>query len=270
MKLPSYLKGNNRHRSFPRATDRQSRTVSAVITLVFVFGGIFFIGLRFLTPGFFVAITRPILVAGNTLSVTVENIGVSATTKEAIAERDRLADQNEILKNENALLSARLHDVTTLLGSQSTPEKRIIAGVIARPPVAPYDVLVLDQGSINGVAVNATVSAAGGIPVGHISEVTAYSSRVTLYSMSGIATAGWIGANRFPVTFVGEGSGAFTARVPKGSAVAAGDGAYVVAGGAQPIGIVLSVDGEASSPTEQIHIRPYINPFSVPLVTITR
>ena len=267
MKLPSFLRENNGRRSFPRSADRVPSSPTSAITLIFVLGGVFFIGLRLLAPGAFIALTSPLLRAGTSLTaavVTAGQGGTSAVTK----ERDELAIENTALTNENAMLSARVNDLSTLLGTQQTPQKGIIAGVLARPPVSPYDVLILDQGSAAGVRIDALVSGPGGIPAGRITDVQANSSRVTLFSMIGASTAGWVGANRFPVTYTGDGSGAFTTTVTKGGAVAVGDGAYVVAGGAQPIGVVIAIDSDPSSPNEQLRIRPFINPFSLTMVTI--
>lgn len=188
--------------------------------------------------------------------------------REAVeAERDRLRVENTGLAAENAMLRARLQDVGA--SSEIPNDEGVLAGVLARPPLSPYDTLILDRGSTEGVEVGAVVYAQSA-PIGTIAEVGQGSSRALLYSSSGRATEGWIGEDRLPVTLRGEGAGAFSSDVPRDLAVVEGDVVYLPGPGALPIGTVMRVESHPSSPRTVLHIRPLVNPFALTFVRIQR
>lgn len=227
--------------------------------------------LRFAAPGAFVAIASPFWNIGTTLSSVVE-YGTKGFKNSAIVanERDSAVTQNNQLEAENRTLEARVHDLEQLLGSRTEAPSGVLAAVLARPPVAPYDVLIVDQGTASGVALGAAAYGPGGTPIGTVASVASHSSRITLYSNPGLETAAWAGDARTPVTLRGSGSGGFSAELPKAAGVEAGQGIYVAGAGALPVGTVARVDSDPSSPNVVLHIHPYMNPFSLTWVTISR
>lgn len=225
--------------------------------------------IRFAAPGAFVAIASPFWHVGSSLSAAVGQSASGFTSNAALVrERDQLSAQNAQLTAENRALTTRTQDLQQLLGSRTEPGTGILAGVLVRPPIAPYDVLIVDQGSDAGVTFGATAYGAGGTPIGTVASVTKGSARITLYSNPGLETAGWVGDARTPITIHGSGSGAFTATLPKAAGVAEGQGVYVSGPGAVPVGVVARIDSDPSSPNVELHIRPYLNPFSLTWVTI--
>ncbi len=155
-----------------------------------------------------------------------------------LESQQELGEQNAALSAQNAALAAQVADLTALLGGRTAPPKGIVASVLARPPVAPYDVLIVDQGASAGVRQGAQAYGAGGTPIGVVGEVEGSRSRVTLYSARTMKTDGWAGADRIPLTIDGIGAGAFRATVSKDAGVAVGDGVYVAHDGAFPVGTV--------------------------------
>ena len=184
------------------------------------------------------------------------------------AERARLVGEVAALSAENTVLAERARDLETVLGTRLSPPESIVAGVLARPPIVPYDVLITDQGSRAGVIIGVSVRGAGGIPLGTVESVTEYTSHVVLHSAPARQTAGWIGASRVPVTLIGQGAGAFVASVSRDTGVEAGDLILVSGGGALPIGVIENVKTDPSSPLATLFVRPLANPFSITWVTI--
>lgn len=228
------------------------------------------ITLHFFAPGLLTRAVRPFAnfgaMLGNETAATV-----SLDSKEALREeRDRLASENVALSERAALLSTQLADLTRLLGTRTEPEKGIVASVRARPPVAPYDVLVTDQGSLSGVTLGAVAYGPGGTPIGTVGAVSSSESRIALYSTRALATEGWAGSARIPLTLTGEGAGAFSATVAREAGVAVGDGVYVAGNGVSPIGTIVAITSDASSPSVELEVRPYTNPFSLTWVTIAQ
>lgn len=229
-----------------------------------------FVVLRFLLPGTLITVAKPFWATGNVLTAGVGNVGSFFTDKVALTnERDRLLAENAALYAKSALLEARIADLERLLGGRTEAAGGILAGVLARPPVSPYDVLIVDAGSDAGVSVGSRADGPGGMPIGSVESVTKDSARIQLYSTPAKETESWVGEVRIPVTLVGEGSGAMSAVVAREAGIAIGDLVYVAGPGALPVGSVTAVGNDPSSPRSRVDIHPLLNPFSVTWVTIT-
>jgi len=96
------------------------------------------------------------------------------------------------------------------------------------------------------------------------------SAQVSLYSAAGRSTLGWAGEARIPIELLGVGSGAFRASVAKDSGIAIGDLVYVPGPGALPIGTVVRIDTDPSSPTGILFVKPLASPFSLTWVAMKR
>ncbi|HEX8591173.1 MAG TPA: rod shape-determining protein MreC [Candidatus Paceibacterota bacterium] len=224
--------------------------------------------LRLLAPGALISIVAPLWSAGDVLTDRAGQTVPYPSRGSLMNERDKLLAEVEKLRNENAVLSARASDFERLLGGRTERVGGVLAGVLARPPVAPYDVLVVDQGAGQGVAVGNPSFGPGGVPLGTVTEANPRTSRVTLYSETGRVTEGWAGEARIPLKLTGTGAGGFDAEVSGTSGIAAGDQVYVAGPGALPIGTIVEVVTDPSSPTVVLRIRPTVNPFSLTWVTI--
>ncbi len=236
----------------------------ACLVLVLIFAT-----LRFFLPGALVAVASPFWKTGGALSAGVGNTASFFSDKAKLAEeRDRLEAENAALSARAAVLEARASDLTRLLGARTEPSPGVLASVIARPPVSPYDVLIIDAGSEAGVLAGQQVRGAGGVPVGIVEAALARSSRVLLYSTPSVETESWVGETRMPVTLVGMGSGSMHAVVSRDAGIVAGDMVYVAGEGALPVGTVVAVANDPSSPRSRIDIRPIANPFSITWVTV--
>ncbi|MDB4992214.1 MAG: Rod shape-determining protein MreC [Parcubacteria group bacterium] len=226
--------------------------------------------LRFFVPSVLSVISRPFWGVGSALTSFVHVHSPAESKASLVQARDQLSADNAALTAQNAGLSAKVADLTALLGNRVEPAKGIVANVIARPPVAPYDVLIIDQGTNAGVRIGAQAQGAGGTPIGTVGETDAGQSRITLYSTHGIKTNGWVGSTRIPLTLTGAGAGAFIATVPKAAGVQVGDGVYLAGNGALPVGTVTNIETDPSSPTVDLDMHPYTNPFSLTWVTISK
>jgi cell shape-determining protein MreC len=206
--------------------------------------------IRLFAPSFFVSLMNPVWQAGNSFTASASLPENAQTLQERVKT---LEAENEILANENRALKARASDD---MGSG------IRAGVYVRPPVTPYDVLVIGKGTTEGIYEGMQMFSRS-IPVGTVSSASDYSARVTLYSASGVQTEGWVGESRLPITLRGIGAGGFEADSAREAAVLAGDLVYLPGPGALPVGVVVSVESQPSSPRALLRIRPFANPFSM-------
>lgn len=237
-----------------------------------VTGGLLLIILaaRVFVPGLLTSMLAPLWGAGASATAGVASAGsVFGSKATLMRERDRAIAERDALANQNAALQAQVRDVTRLVGDRTEPAGRILAGVLARPPVSPYDVLVVDQGADQGAKVGALAYAAGGVPVGTVASVTGSSARVLLFSSPGRETAAWAGTRNVAITLKGQGSGAFAARVPREAGLVAGDTVSLAGGGALPVGTIVHVADDPSSPESLVSIRPFVNPFSLSWVELS-
>lgn len=240
------------------------QAVGVVVAILFVL-----LLLRLLAPDLLITLVSPLSRAGSAVSASVAGTGAFFENKDKLVlsiaelERERVA-----LNAENAVLAARVSDLTNLLGTRTERTPGILAGVVARPPVSPYDVLVIDAGAQEGVVPGALVHGAGGTPVGTVASRSAENARVLLFSSPGRETSVWAGEARIAMQMIGRGSGALEAIIPRDAVIAVGDLVYVAGPGSLPIGSVHSIHADPASPKAKVLIRPLTNPFQITWVTV--
>jgi cell shape-determining protein MreC len=265
MKTSSFLRGKGIGRGVRILNPESLRGGAVVIGVVLVL-----IVLRVAFPDTLASLLAPLWRVGEQATASVGSVETFFTSKEILArERDQLANENKGLQNENRILVARAQDLTALLGTRTEADDDILASVLARPPISPYDVLVIDRGTEHSVRSGALVFGNGGVPLGTIAATTERTARVLLYSAPGRETSAWVGTTRIPITLKGEGSGAFSALIPRDAAVLTGDEIYVSGSGALPVGVVSWVRIDPSATKAVVHIHPLVNPFSITWVTIS-
>lgn len=216
------------------------------------------LGVRSFFPDTFVGFVAPLFKGGEQLT------SLFAGGDSVRAERDQLLRALEEEKAKYAVLEATYTDVTGF-----SPEvSGLLAGVTLRPPVSPYDVLVVALGSDAGVRAGMVAYTRANVPIGTVEQVSNTSSRILLYSAPERVTLGWVGEGKVPVSLVGRGSGAFVGELSKDSQIVVGDGVFIPGPGAQLIGHIAAIDNAPSAPSARVQIRPLGNPFSVTWVKL--
>jgi cell shape-determining protein MreC len=146
---------------------------------------------------------------------------------------------------------------------QSTSTNRVVAGVIARPPFTPYDSIVLDRGSDDGVVLHAPVYHGKGVALGYVRSVTAHTALVTLFSSPGVESTVYVfGPNMFTTAY-GEGGGIIRLSVPQGIFIEKGN---IVVLPSIDTGVLGKIDEIQSIPTEPEQ-HAYVT-FGVPMNSI--
>ncbi|HWH06968.1 MAG TPA: rod shape-determining protein MreC [Candidatus Paceibacterota bacterium] len=256
-------------RQFSRSGNRALLSGGRVGIAIVVLAVLVILGMRTFLPDTLVFLSRPLLGVGSSLTAAVGSAtGTFENKADLEAERDALRLALLEVENENAVVRAQLADMTKLVGTTPAPDARTIAGVVARPPVSPYDTLVVEAGQKDGVRVGAFTYGTGGVPIGTVSALSGENAHVALFSAPGRETQGWAGEARIPVVLTGAGAGAFRATVAKDAGLQVGEQVFVPGPGALPIGTVTRIDTNPSFPEAYVYIRPLINPFSLTWVAI--
>ena len=226
---------------------------------------------RFVAPNLFWRVFSPIFRGADALAAQTHVFtSYFSDTAALAAVNERLKSENAALASENQILLQKVAGLSALLGSatQKNTPSGVLAGIVARPPESPYDTLVLGAGAREGVVRGMEAYGDGGAPIGVVETVLPDFSRVVLFSTPGMVTNGWVGHANTPLTISGAGGGAMTASLPRAAGIAVGDTVFVPGPGALPVGSVVRIDGDPSSPTITLRILPALNPFSITWVSV--
>jgi cell shape-determining protein MreC len=171
----------------------------------------------------------------------------AALEAEQTALRDALAlqaGQDEViaaLRAENDELRAQLGYATSSLVS---------ARILQQPPLVPYDRLVINRGTRDGVVLDAPVFAGENVLVGRVVQVTQRQSIVTLLSNPGVESTVYIFGPDIYTTAEGLGGGIVRVGVPQGVPLAVGDPVSVPAAGLGMLGAITYIETEATRPEQ--------------------
>ncbi len=181
-----------------------------------------------------------------------------ATTSLRLADRDALA-------KENAELKARL--------GRSSSQETILAAVIGKPPLLPYDLFVIDAGSDQGVAEGQWVSAGGTTLIGRVTAVYQSSAQVTLFSKGGETLAATIRLSDgtfAPLTLTGQGGGALVSELPVGAPVHVGDELIIPSINGGYVASVSNVDLRDGESFVTVYTHLDAGVWSLPFVEVWR
>ena len=165
----------------------------------------------------------------------------------------------ELLTSENETLRG-------LLGAKG--ERRLVAGVIGRPNKMPYDVLVLDRGSADGIFEGAPVFIGGDAVIGVVGKVFKQSSVVTLVTSPSFTTSVYIIGPNIYTTAEGVGGGQLRVGVPQGIELAPGNVVILPGIDAGVYGEVSIVQSVPSEPQQYGYVSPEVPLSGLRLVSV--
>lgn len=178
---------------------------------------------------------------------------------------ERLSTQHDT-EASLAFLTIENKELRGLLEATTTP--RILAGVIARPPHTPYDSIIIDRGSEDGILENAPVYLGGESAIGYVRTVFSTTALVVLFSSPGVESTVFVfGPNLFTTAY-GEGGGIIRLSIPQGIEAREGD---VVILPSLDTGVVGTIHDLVSNPTEpeqKAYVSPDVSLQSLRLVSV--
>lgn len=209
---------------------------------------------------------RPVFVLQQVVSDTFSEYGYFFSSKKTLTrENVRLSDALDLIAVEGfsrEALRKENDELKKVLG-RNPDRPLLLARVLATPGSSPYDTLVIDVGSQDGIAKGMNVFTDGDFILGEITQVFLYSAVVTLYSTSGNEFTAIIGATSTPTTAYGVGGGNFRIILPKGIEVNLGDLVEVPALTPTYLGKVEAVVRPEGSSLQEIHIQWPLNVFAL-------
>jgi len=195
-------------------------------------------------------------------ALSLTNSSEVARLQQELAHARAVQADRDVLYAENLDLKKRL--------SRDASVKTVLAGVLMRPPAAPYDTLLVDAGANKGIVVGEKVAAGGTMLVGTVTEVYATTARVRLLSAPGNTYDALLSVDdkTLPVTVEGQGGGSMHALVPTGSGVTTGDALVLpgILGGY--VGVVSYVQRKEGESFEAVYMQLPVNPLELRYVEI--
>ncbi len=244
---------------------KRKKFIKITIFILALLGLLYFSSQIFKTTSYTThAIFRPILIVGNSIGASLSRISGYFYFKTALLR------ENENLKTQLQEQSARMTDYNAILdenlklkesmGREGINSERILAAILAKPNQTIYDTLVIDIGQNKNIEIGDKVFSLGGVPLGRVDLVSAFSSTVILYSSSGEKTQGVITGRDVFMSLVGRGGGNFEIVLPRDFLVNHGD--EVVLPGITPRTIAI-VDSVVSDPRDAFIKALLVSPVNV-------
>jgi cell shape-determining protein MreC len=160
--------------------------------------------------------------------------------------------------------------VLSTTSASVTRRGETLAAVLRRPPLLPYDELVIDVGGDDGIVAGDTVYAPGKVLIGRVESVRGSTARVILYSSPGKQYEVMIGPQHIPTTARGRGGGQYEAEVARDLSVTEGDFVEVPSLEDRPFGIVTTVMSDPTQPFKTILFAPSVNVYQLRWVIVKK
>ena len=139
-------------------------------------------------------------------------------SKKSLVEENNALKQNQndidAVRIVNDALEAENRELKHLLG-RDVEDNVILASVVTRPNVSPYDTIIIDVGTSDGIHVGDEVMIFGDFLAGFVSKVFTNSSQVTMFSSPGVKTNIFIGESGISAVSIGRGAGNFYSELPR-------------------------------------------------------
>jgi cell shape-determining protein MreC len=140
----------------------------------------------------------------------------------------------------------------------------VAIGLLFNPSVLidyalPIVIITLDVGQSEKIEVGQTVYAFGSIALGTISEVSANSSTVLLFSASGRQTAGTTAGSDIAVTLIGRGAGEYEVRMPRDIIFEQGGVISAQSLGVHPLATIQKIITDPRDPFQRLLAKAPVN-----------
>lgn len=170
-------------------------------------------------------------------------------------ELDRTKADSSIRK----ILQKENEDLKILLGRNDARKNVILAAVLVKPGISPFDIIIIDTGKNKGVKKGDKVLFENALTIGEIEETYEGSSKVRLYSSPGEKTIAFVGPTSMQVEAEGYGGGNFIAKLPRGLEVKEGDEVMMPGISTSILGLVEKIKTSPADSFQEIIFKIPVN-----------
>ena len=250
---------------------KRGRWLLSVILVLLVCGAVLLLSLnRALIEGPVAALLMPFERGGSFVRSGLWNVFgpfrlKSLLQKENEMLRRSLAAQSlELLSHRNTV---RENDELKAMLGRSVGKQTVVAAVLAKPPVSPYDTLLIDAGEKQGVSLGNDVRVST-FRIGRVEAVFPHEAKVVLLSAPGETTTVFLGEARVQATAVGRGGGNFETEVPRDVALAVGDPVLLPGIEHAMLGAIDEIQVRPTDSLQKVLFRLPVNFFQLDLVEV--
>jgi len=187
------------------------------------------------------------------------------------AERDAIARERDELAHRLSTLESSIPDLNELREIRGDrTDDRLYAGVLVTPNVSPYDSLVIDKGSYDGVVLGAVVYRNNTTPIGIIAKTDISTSVVSLFSTPGAQVDVYVRGPNVHAKATGVGAGALEVLLPHGVRVHEGNAVLLPNLRGEQIGTVAHITDDPAEPGAVASIIDVFTPTSLRFVAIAK
>jgi cell shape-determining protein MreC len=222
----------------------------------------------------FMRIGRPLWHIQQATITTADNLGYLVRTKASVfKENQELIQKNTDLQNamlNYTILQEENDQLKAMLGRVSPNHTYVLGTILSKPNESPYDTIIIDAGSDEGIAQGMGVFANVVTPIGQISEVYPTTSVVMLYSNPGQTTEAVMDGSNAQVKLLGRGGGNFEMTIPLDLPSASGTMVLLPNSQSEVIAIVEDVISAPTDPVKKVILRSPINIESLKWVQVRK
>ncbi len=190
-----------------------------------------------------------------------------------VEENKRLSTDLDIAQNKLLRFDSVIQENRDILAAyHRTPfaGKAVLANITAKPPQSPYDVLLADIGSNDGIAKGDRVYAVGGIPLGRVDEVTGSTAKIVMFSSFGEQSQVIHERTGSTITLTGNGGGNLESDVAQEMDIEKDDAILLPQFDGAVVANVVDVESTVTGSTKKVLFRIPINIFHIRWVEIMK
>mgnify|MGYP001570881941 FL=1 len=176
------------------------------------------------------------------------------------------ADQVKLLRLD--AIFREHQDLLSAYGRSLFTKQATLGNIIAKPPQSPYDVLVVDIGSEQGIVSGNRVYGIGGIPIGRVDEVANTTSKIVMFSNVGEKNQVIAERTGLTLSIEGIGGGNLETQVAQDMDIMVGDLIILPQFGAAVVASVAAIDTSVASALKRVLFRVPVNVFNLRWVEI--
>jgi cell shape-determining protein MreC len=221
----------------------------------------------------FQAIARPLWIVSEVITKPFHGTAQYFSFKNSLIKKNTALEEEigslKLKEIDYDLIFKENQDLKNQLGRSTTSDK-IASRILSKPPTSPYDTLVVDTGSSEGVNLGNKVYSSDNVIVGLVTNVTPHTSLVRLFSSGGNKQESILSRTGASFVLVGDGGANLTLEVPKDTDILWGDVFTYPGISASTIATVNYIDTNSQSSFKTIYLRIPGNIFSNKWVFIER